>query len=174
MKRPDTPWARFANQFRRQRLPSNVDEDDGKLEWEMDDAAKSETAKVHEAWDRTRELVTRGNAAGAVASLTLFGSQQLGDRDPHLSVFLTLCLFITESRCFAAPPARCDLAPSLSEEGKDTCGGGCLGRVQSTSVHNEPCPDNGLDINYSNDHGHFFRPLCSFWANIAEGVGRAS
>lgn len=95
MKRPDTPWARFANQFRRQRLPSNVDEDDGKLEWEMDDAAKSETAKVHEAWDRTRELVTRGNAAGAVASLTLFGSQQLGDRDPHLSVFLTLCLFIT-------------------------------------------------------------------------------
>ncbi|MDQ6870232.1 MAG: hypothetical protein M3178_18560 [Pseudomonadota bacterium] len=48
---------------------------------------------MNEAWDRIRALVTRGNAAGAVASLTLLGSQQLVGRNPRLNVFWALVIF---------------------------------------------------------------------------------
>lgn len=60
----------------------------------MDTVWQRDSSKLEEARDRVRKLVNRGNAAGAIASLTLFGSQQLGGHDPHEREFVTLCFFI--------------------------------------------------------------------------------
>jgi hypothetical protein len=95
MHKRNTAWSRFLNQFRRRPSLRIIEGDpSSELEAEMDTVWQRDSSKLEEAWDRVRKLVNRGNAAGAIASLTLFGSQQLGGRDPHEREFVTLCLFI--------------------------------------------------------------------------------
>jgi hypothetical protein len=95
MHKPNTAWSRFWNQLRRRPSPPIIEGDpSSELEAEMDTVWQRDSSKLEEARDRVRKLVNRGNAAGAIASLTLFGSQQLGGHDPHEREFVTLCFFI--------------------------------------------------------------------------------
>jgi hypothetical protein len=95
MHKRNTARSRFLNQLRRRPSPRIIEGDvSSELEAEMDSVWQRDSSELEEAWDRVRKLVNRGNAAGAIASLTLFGSQQLGGRDPHEREFATLCFFI--------------------------------------------------------------------------------
>jgi len=51
-------------------------------------------SKVDEAWDRIRDLTTRGNAVGAIAALTVFGSQQLTGGTPRRWLVGTVVVFL--------------------------------------------------------------------------------
>jgi hypothetical protein len=57
----------------------------------------SQQAKVKrdELWNAIRDMAMRGNAAGAIAALTMFGSQSLTETAPRSLIFWTLLSFLT-------------------------------------------------------------------------------
>lgn len=81
----NVPWQRDDPFF-----DNDVDEDEKRRA----EAWARGTKLVEMAWSPARQLVDRGNAAGAIASLTLFGSQTVSAAGPKADVFWATAVFI--------------------------------------------------------------------------------
>ena len=123
------------------------------FESHLEEVWQRETAGLNEAWDRIRALVTRGNAAGAVASLTLLGSQQLVGRNPRLNVFWALVIFAAGLLALLVREFLIVWRVHYQRKGKVTQAvdeWDALGRVQPTAVYHEVRPLFRLCIDYFN------------------------
>ena len=79
--------------FRREPISGRIETDEDSFHAELERAYQHGSKDVDAAWDRIREITTRGNAAGAVAALTLYGSQ-LFSSAPREPVFWVLLAFL--------------------------------------------------------------------------------
>jgi len=94
--REASPWTKFRALFRWE--TSEIDlSDDGSTQSpddEINEVSNKAWMKANEVWNGIAELTIRGNAAGVIASLTMFGSQSLKDKTPRVMLFWTIVLFL--------------------------------------------------------------------------------
>lgn len=88
-------WDAFKALFERQDIPWMSEGNPGdEIEEEFEGVWDHASIFVNEEWGRVRSLIMRGASAGAVAALTLMGSQSLGSATPKASVFWVLVIFL--------------------------------------------------------------------------------